>query len=201
MSTFARLLAQPGVEETVALRSRVGIMAYHGGNLEVMTDVIATAAAERAGASYYGVVQPPGLREHLPSTRVRPEESDRLTSFLDHVDVVVTVHGFGRRGFFGSLLLGGQNRDFAHHVGTALRANLPAYDVVTDLDRIPDRLRGQHGANPVNLPPERGVQIELPPRVRGTSPMWWDWEGPGLTPHTRSLIDGLVDAVAAWDTA
>jgi phage replication-related protein YjqB (UPF0714/DUF867 family) len=198
VSTFAHLLAQPGVEETVALRSRVGFMAYHGGNLEVMTDVIATAAAERAGASYYGVTQPPGMREHLPSTRVRPEESDRLTSFLDHVDVVVTVHGFGRRGYFGSLLLGGQNRDLAHHVGTTLRANLPAYDVVTDLERIPDRLRGQHDANPVNLPPDRGVQIELPPRVRGTSPMWWDWEGPGLTPHTRSLIDGLVDAVAAW---
>jgi phage replication-related protein YjqB (UPF0714/DUF867 family) len=138
------------------------------------------------------------MREHLPSTRVRPEESDRLTSFLDHVDVVVTVHGFGRRGFFGSLLLGGQNRDFAHHVGASLRSTLPAYDVVTDLERIPERLRGQHDANPVNLPPERGVQIELPPRVRGSSPLWWDWEGPGLTPHTRCLIDGLVDAVRAW---
>jgi phage replication-related protein YjqB (UPF0714/DUF867 family) len=198
VSTFARLLSQPGVTETSVLRGRVGFMAYHGGNLEVMTDVIASIAAERATASYYGVTQPPGMREHLPSTRVRPEESARLTEFLDHVEVVVTVHGFGRRGFFGSLLLGGQNRDFAHHVGAALRGNLPAYDVVTDLDRIPDRLRGQHDANPVNLPPERGVQIELPPRVRGSSPLWWDWEGPGLTPHTTALVDGLVDAATSW---
>jgi hypothetical protein len=28
--------------------------------------------------------------------------------------------------------------------------------------------------------------------------MWWDWEGPGLTPHTEALIDGLVDAVTTW---
>jgi hypothetical protein len=42
------------------------------------------------------------------------------------------------------------------------------------------------------------VQIELPPRVRGTTPLFWDWEGPGLTPHTQALVDGLVDAVDSW---
>ena len=69
---------------------------------------------------------------------------------------------------------------------------------ITDLDDIPTPLRGQHGDNPVNRPRDDGVQIELPPRVRGLSPMWWDWEGPGLTPHTNALIDGLVDAVDSW---
>ena len=117
-----------------------------------------------------------------------------LRSFVDHVDVVVTIHGFGQRGLFGSLLLGGRNRTLAAHVGRTLRRALPAYDIVTDLERIPPNLRGLHADNPVNLTPGCGVQIELPPRVRGASPMWWDWEGPGLTPHTRALIDGLVDA-------
>ena len=42
------LLAQPGVEEVCELRSRFGVMALHGGNLERGTDVIAAAAAERA---------------------------------------------------------------------------------------------------------------------------------------------------------
>ena len=98
---------------------------------------------------------------------------------------------------FSSLLLGGSNRPFAEHVGDALRSELPAYDVVTDLDTIPKKLRGLHPDNPVNLPRQQGVQIELPPRVRGSSPLWWDWEGPGLTPHTNSLIDGLV--TAAYD--
>jgi phage replication-related protein YjqB (UPF0714/DUF867 family) len=173
-------------------------MAYHGGNLEVLTEVIACRAAREADASYYAVVQPNGMREHLPSIRVDPEESESLADFIDHVDIVMTIHGFGRRGMFSSLLLGGQNRVFAEHVGRALRSSLPAYDVVTDLDSIPSPLRGQHDRNPVNLPRHRGVQIELPPRVRGSSPMWWDWEGPGLTPHTESLIDGLVTAARSW---
>ncbi|MFM7892254.1 MAG: hypothetical protein ACKO8P_00305 [Actinomycetota bacterium] len=42
------------------------------------------------------------------------------------------------------------------------------------------------------------MQLELPPRVRGTSPLWWDWEGPHPTPHTAALIDGLVAAAVSW---
>lgn len=194
---FAELLAAPGVEEHCELRSTFGFMAYHGGALEEMTDVIARHAAEQAGASYYGVHQPRGMRNHISSTRVRPEESERLAAYLGHVHVVVTVHGFGRRGLFASLLLGGRNRLLADHVASHLRPNLPAYDVVTELDRIPSELRGQHPLNPVNLPRGGGVQIELPPRVRGSSPLWWDWEG-GLTPHTEALVAALADAAMAW---
>lgn len=198
MTAFAQLLAQPGVVERVALRGRVGFMAYHGGNLEVMTDIIAERAAEEAGASCYSVIQPTGMSEHLPSIEVRPEESEALADFVEHVDVVVTIHGFGRRGMFGSLLLGGQNRELADHVGATLREHLPAYEIVTELDTIPRPLRGLHDRNPVNLPSGKGVQIELPPRVRGSSPLWWDWEGPGLTPHTEALIAGLVSAAREW---
>jgi len=198
MSEFAAILSSPGVEEVCELRGPIGFMAYHGGNLEWMTDVIARQAADRSGASLYSVIQPPGMREHLASTKVSPDESPALAAFLAHVEIVITVHGFGRRGMFGSLLLGGQNRPFAEHVGALLRVRLPAYEVVTDVDIIPKKLRGMHELNPVNLPPERGVQIELPPRVRGSSPLWWDWEGPGLTPHTTALIDGLVDAATSW---
>jgi hypothetical protein len=45
------------------------------------------------------------------------------------------------------------------------------------------------------------VQIELPPRARGSSPLWWDWEGDGLVPHTEALIAGLADAALAWNGA
>ena len=198
MTAFATLLATPGVDEVLELRGPVGFMAYHGGALEAMTDVIARRAAKRCGASCYSVIQPDGMREHLPSILVRPEESARLATFIDHVDIVITIHGFGRHDMFTTLLLGGGNRTFAEHVGVALRRTLPEYDVVTDLDAIPTPLRGMHASNPVNLPRSRGVQIELPPRVRGSSPIWADWEGPGLTPHTESLIDGLVDAATTW---
>ena len=198
--TFAELLALDGVVEQCELRGSFGFMAFHGGGLEEMTDVVASAAAERSGASYYGVIHPPDWDLHLPSTRVAPAESEPLAAFVDHVDVVVTVHGFGRRALMTSLLLGGQNRDLARHVALQLRRVLPAYDVLDDLDAIPKELRGIHDRNPVNLPPQRGVQIELPPRVRGSSPLWWDWE-PGLVPHTQALVDGLVDAATSWDTA
>jgi phage replication-related protein YjqB (UPF0714/DUF867 family) len=191
--TFAELLATRGVTEEAEIRGPVGFMAYHGGGLEEMTDVIAREAADRSGASYYGVVHPPDWTLHLPSTRIDPTASRRLGDFLDHVEEVITVHGFGRRALLTSLLLGGRNRDLAGHVARHLRDRLPAYDVVDDLDRIPSELRGVHERNPVNLPRGGGVQIELPPRVRGSSPLWWDWEH-GLVPHTVALIDGLAEA-------
>jgi len=107
------------------------------------------------------------------------------------------VHGFGRPAMMTSLLLGGQNRRLAAHLAGNLRRALPAYDVVDDLDAIPKELRGVHDRNPVNLPALQGVQVELPPRVRGSSPLWWDWEG-GLTPHTEALIEGLASAASSF---
>ena len=68
----------------MVLRGPIGFMAYHGGGLEEMTDVVARAAAGRADASYYGVLHPPDWDLHLPSTRVSPDESARLAAFVDH---------------------------------------------------------------------------------------------------------------------
>jgi phage replication-related protein YjqB (UPF0714/DUF867 family) len=198
MTLFSQLLAHPGVEEVCELRSTFGFMAYHGGSLEVATDVIARRAAERSGASYYGVHQPADLQWHIPSTKVRAEESTALATFLSHVHVVITVHGYGRQGFFTSLLLGGRNRELAHHLGERLRGLLPAYRIITDLEEIPGELRGQHDENPVNKPTMAGVQLELPPRVRGSSALWWDWEGPGLVPHAERLIEALAATATSW---
>jgi phage replication-related protein YjqB (UPF0714/DUF867 family) len=192
---FAELLAHEGVEEICELRSSFGLMAFHGGNLEAATDVIASAAAEQSGASLYAVVQPPDLRWHIPSTSVRPDESPRLAEFIDHVDVVVAIHGYGAEGFWTTLLLGGRNRELARHVGAALRAQLAVHDheVVDDLNAIPARLRGVHRDNPVNLPRQGGVQLELPPRVRGTSPL-------SKPEYTTALIAGLATAASTWGT-
>ena len=195
---FDELLAHEGVEEVLELRGTFGFMAYHGGGLEEMTDVIARAAAEMSNASYYGVHQPVGMEWHIPSTKVSPDHSQKLSDFLDHVDIVVTVHGFGRIGMWATLLLGGTNRDLAHHVGSHIRTRLPAYDVRTNLDDIPSELRGLHPKNPVNLPRRGGAQLELPPRVRGTSPLFWDWEGPGLNPHTQALVEALAMAAQTF---
>jgi phage replication-related protein YjqB (UPF0714/DUF867 family) len=201
IAPFRELLDSHGVREVCHLRGKLGFMAYHGGHLEALTDVVADRAAERSGASYYGVLQPPNLNWHIPSHLVAAAESDVLDGFLRHVDAVITIHGYGRHGYWTTLLLGGQNRPLAQHVAMHLRAQLPDYRIETDVDAMPTELRGLHARNPVNLPRQQGVQIELPPRVRGVSPIWNDWKGPDLVPHSEALIDALVAAATSWTTA
>ena len=88
----------PASLEESTLRSRFGFMAIHGGGLEQMTDVIAERAAEAAGASVYVLRHPENYPHHLPSARYLAQESERLAEFLDHVDVAVSLHGYGRIG-------------------------------------------------------------------------------------------------------
>ena len=196
------LLAQPEVTELCELRSSFGLMAFHGGNLERATDVVAQEVAERTGSSLYAVVQAPPLRRHIPSTEFDPDKSPALRRFVDHVDTVIAVHGYGREDRFWDLLLGGRNRDLASHLGAHLRAGLDdRFSVIDDLDDIPEGLRGQHPANPVNLPANAGVQIELPPTSRWNreEKEWSDWQGTGRAPQLDQLIDLLCDAVAGWN--
>lgn len=164
-----QLLAAPGVAERLVKGSRFGFCALHGG-LEQGTAEIAEAAASTSGASLYAVVQPDNLRWHVPSHRYDPTDSHALGAFVAHVDVVVSVHGFGglrdADDRWTTALLGGSNRTLARELGDALAAALPAYRWVTDLDDMPAHLRGMHPKNPVNRVARAGVQLELPPRVR-----------------------------------
>lgn len=194
--SLSELLGEAGVVETSRLRTRFGFMAIHGGGLEQMTDVIAERAADEAGASVYVLRHPDRYRYHLPSARFDPAESAALAEFLDHVDVVVSLHGYGRIGRSTELLAGGGNRVLAFHVAQHIR--LPGYEVVTLLDAIPTELRGLHPDNPVNRVRGGGTQLELPLRVRGLSPRS-PLPGPdGLSPVTAGLIDGLVAAARSW---
>lgn len=213
---LAELLASPGVEETCELRSPVGFLAPHGGFLEAMTDTIAREAAERAGASLYAIRQPRGFRWHVPSNRLDPADSPALRAFVDHVEVAVAVHGWGtdalfvprvrstelRRDYGSSrgerpILCGGRNRELAAALASALREALPGYEVVDDLDAMPRRVRGVHPRNVVNLPAGAGVQLELPPRVRGLPPFWsGDERGPGC-PDVRTLVAVLSEVAEA----
>ena len=42
----------------LSVDGRFGFLAFHGGSLERMTDVVATEAADASGASLYAVLQP-----------------------------------------------------------------------------------------------------------------------------------------------
>jgi phage replication-related protein YjqB (UPF0714/DUF867 family) len=217
---LGELLAEAGVQEDCELRSRFGFMALHGGSLEQVTDEIARRAADGSQASLYAIRQPTGFRWHVPAIAMDPTESAAMSAFLDHVDVVVSVHGFGidslwaRRSSNGSssssslppssssapgppgldmsLLLGGTNRELAETMGAALAPALPDYAIVTELEQIPVRLRGLSPANPVNGARGGGVQLECCPSVRGLG-MKWRHLAPGVRPpETAALVEALV---------
>ena len=159
-----QLLAQPGVSEELDLGTRFGVMAFHGGSLERMTDVIADEIATRSGASRYVVRQPESLRWHIPSKLFDPSGSERLRSFLDHVDVAVAIHGYGREGSFRRILLGGGNRELAAELAAVARRSLEHYEIVDDLEAIPVELRGLHPDNPVNRVRRGGRADRAAPR-------------------------------------
>ena len=186
---IADLLAHEGVAETCDLRGRFGFMALHGGSLERGTAEIARRAADISGASLYAVEQPDELQWHVPSHLYDPAEAPALARFLDHVDVVVSVHGYGREGFWTRLLLGGADRALARSAATCMRPHLDGFEVIDDVEEIPRELRGLHPRNPVNLSRSGGVQVELPPRVRGLGPR-------GEPAFIDALVRGLVEIVA-----
>ena len=194
--TLSALLSDPLVTESSTLRSRFGFMAIHGGGLEQMTDVIAERAAAAADASVYVVRHPDGYPHHLSSTRFSVAESARLAEFVEHVDVAVSLHGYGRIGRSTHLLAGGGNRPLAAHL--ARHIDVPGHQVVTDLDAIPRELRGLHPDNPVNRVRDGGAQIELSPRVRGLSPRSPVTGDDGLSLATSALVRGLAAAAIEW---
>ncbi len=199
--TLSELLAQPGVHEHVEIRGRFGFLAFHGGPVERVTSLIARDAAKLSGASFYSIEQPEHRPLHIPSTRFRTQESKHLASVIDHVDVVCTVHGYGREIEKQHLLLGGQNRELAAHLGGHLQMRLPThFRVVTELDSIPKELRGVHHRNPVNLPRQQGVQLELPPGVRWNHEArdWADADGLEHTNEVTAVIDALAETARDW---
>jgi phage replication-related protein YjqB (UPF0714/DUF867 family) len=208
---LSELLALPEVSEEYVLRSAVGFMALHGGSQDRGTDQIARCAAEQAGASFYAIVQPAGQRVHLTSRRHNPDHSERLRSFLTHVDIAISVHGFGRDGFtlwvdpdrglvidpYGpalkgqqtgplrGIILGGLNAHLLEAARHLLHDRFAGYRVADERVRL-----GFHPDNPVNLPSGKGVQIELPPGLRGIGEF-----GERLVPRRGGVVTEVVAAL------
>jgi phage replication-related protein YjqB (UPF0714/DUF867 family) len=190
---FAELLAHPEVVEELELRSTVGFLALHGG-LEPGTAEIASDAAARAGSSCYTVNQPRELHLHVPSVDADPEEAPRLAAFLGHVRTVISVHGYYRPlEAPQSVLVGGANRALVSALAAELRAVLPEYRIVDDVDAIPSHMRGLDPRNPVNLAERGGVQLELPHHLRLVRPSRYDTESALHEQHTAVLRATLVE--------
>ena len=189
------LLAHDGVQEQLVLAGHFGFLAFHGG-LEGGTETVALQAAEASGASFYGIIQPPSIRWHLPSHVIGADPPLRLVAFLDHVDVAVAVHGYGRPGRDRDILVGGRHRPLALEIGTAMRRWLPDWNIVDHLDDIPSEMRGMHPDNPINRVRGSGVQLELPPAVRGASGGWTD-ANTGCIP-AAGLVEALAEVAARY---
>jgi phage replication-related protein YjqB (UPF0714/DUF867 family) len=207
---LAELLSLPGVEELCVLRSTVGFMALHGGSQDRGTHEIACRAAERSGASYYAIVQSNTHRVHLTSRKHSPAQSEVLQGFLRHVKVAISVHGFGRDGFSWSadfaqgliiepygpamrgrqteplrgIIVGGRNADLLDATRKLFDGRFPGYRVADERIRL-----GFHADNPVNLPAAQGVQVELPPGLRGIGDF-----GDEVVPCEDGVVPEMISA-------
>ena len=208
---LAELLSLSGVKEVCALRSTVGFIALHGGSQDRGTHEIAGRAAERSGASYYAIIQPSRMRVHLTSRRHDPDHSVRLKAFLRHVEIAISVHGFGRDGFslevdpvrgvviepYGpalrgrqsgplrGIIVGGRNADLVNETRRLFKDRLTGYHVADERVRL-----GFDPSNPVNLPSSHGVQIELPPGLRGIGDF-----GEQLVPSQNGIVTEVIAAL------
>jgi phage replication-related protein YjqB (UPF0714/DUF867 family) len=213
---LAELLAMPRMREECVLRSSVGFMALHGGSQDRGTEHIAGQAAEHSGASYYGIVHPSELRVHLTSRLHDPTHSVQLRTFLTHVDIAISVHGFGRDGFalwidhdrgliiepYGpavrgsqtgplrGIILGGLNVPLLNIARELFERRFAGYHVADERVRL-----GFHPDNPVNLPSAHGVQVELPPGLRGIGDF-----GEILVPRQDGIVNEVVAALVELAT-
>ena len=133
-----------------------------------------------------------------------PNQSLKLGQFLEKIDTLISIHGYGKEDDFWALLLGGSNRKLAYHLAGSLREVLPEeYRVVDQIDSIPPPLRGVHPDNPVNFPINGGVQIEIPPGLRWNREhnFWSDADGTPRSEDLNKLIEGLVSGINTWNDA
>jgi phage replication-related protein YjqB (UPF0714/DUF867 family) len=199
------------------LRSAVGFLALHGGSQDRGTDQLANQAAERSGASYYAIVQPADLRVHLTSRLHNPDHSETMRSFLQHVEIAISVHGYGRDGFsvwvdperglviepYGpalrgrqtgplrGIIVGGLNGELVDAARRLLHDRFAGYHTADERVRL-----GFHPDNPVNLPVLGGIQVELPPGLRGIGDF-----GEHLVPRQDEMVDetiGVLVELAAF---
>jgi phage replication-related protein YjqB (UPF0714/DUF867 family) len=132
------------------------------------------------------------------------------------VDVAISVHGFGRDGFalwldpnrgliiepYGpamrgkqtgplrGIIVGGQNRQLLDAARELFHRRFASYHVADERVRL-----GFHPDNPVNLPSARGVQIELPPGLRGIGDF-----GETLVPRQDGVVSEVVAALVELAT-
>jgi phage replication-related protein YjqB (UPF0714/DUF867 family) len=167
------------VHVTIRERSRVAVIAPHGGRIEGRTSEIARLIAGEEHRLYLFE----GLRTtgdnfdclHLASHRF---DEPRALDLIAHCDTVVAVHGYAASG--PDVLLGGLNEGLKRGIAHALAGM--GFTCLTNGHRFP----GRDPRNICNRGRSReGVQLELSEELRKAG----DW--PLLAVAVRSVLAGL----------
>ncbi|HWG72044.1 MAG TPA: poly-gamma-glutamate hydrolase family protein [Steroidobacteraceae bacterium] len=161
-------------------RSRVAVLAPHGGGVEGRTSEIARLIA----GDDHGLYLFEGLRStgdnfdclHLASHRF---DEPRALALISGCDTVIAVHGYAASG--PDVLLGGLNEPLKQAVAQALARN--GHSCSTGGHRFP----GTHPRNICNRGRSgAGVQLELSEELRKSG----DWHG--LAAAVREALCGLI---------
>jgi phage replication-related protein YjqB (UPF0714/DUF867 family) len=174
------------IQEYLHLGGPLGLMAIHGGGIEPGTEEIARFVAYHSGASLYiyaGRRATGNLSLHQPSHEMRIEERVLVKRFLNHVKTAVSIHGHGRNN--NCAYVGGLHQRMAQRFVELALPALPHYEWISDPELIPPGIRGQSPSNVVNLAPAKGMQLELPTKLRQTKPTP---DGQGFEPTGDALV-------------
>jgi len=159
------------IQEYLQLAGPIGIIAIHGGGIEPGTEEIARFVADRSGASLYvyaGRRSKGNILLHQASHCVNIEERPLVVRFLNHVNTAISIHGHGREK--NRIYVGGLHQSMVHRFVELARPVLSAYEWISDPEITPPEIRGQSPGNIVNLPASRGMQLELPRKLREIKP-------------------------------
>ncbi len=157
------------IQEYLRLEGPLGLIALHGGGIEPGTEEIARFVAYHSGASLYvyaGRRSGGNLSLHRPSHDGKIDKRILFVEFLNHVKAAISIHGHGRGQ--DRVYVGGLHQSMVQRFVGLVRPALFEYEWVSNPKVIPPGLRGQSPNNVVNLPPARGMQLELPLKLRQT---------------------------------
>jgi phage replication-related protein YjqB (UPF0714/DUF867 family) len=160
------------VHEYLQLAGPLGVIAIHGGGIEPGTEEIARYVAKCSGASLYvyaGRRAAGNILLHQTSHTVNIEKRPLAVQFLNHVYTAISIHGHGRE--INRVYAGGLHENMVQRFVELARPVLSAYEWISDPEITPPELRGRNPFNIVNLPPGRGMQLELPRKLREIKPV------------------------------
>jgi len=152
--------------EYTILRGPVGLMAFHGGSIEKGTEEMANYICSKTDCSLYvfsGRLSRDNYEKlHIPSSLLNPTHSEKLSSFMTHITTAIAFHG---HRIDDLILVGGLNRSMRKKIVNAL-SEYDAKDAMEENDSSYKMVRGESTLNIVNKAREKGVQIEIPFRLR-----------------------------------